>query len=56
MRKTLYWDIGTEVKVQKVKHKMRKHKITESHIVRTAIRMTPFDKMVEELNKELGAT
>lgn len=54
MKKTLYFDIATEAKIQKIKHKMRKDKVTESHIVRTAIRMTPFDKMVEELNAELG--
>ena len=53
MKKTLYWDINTQAKVKKVR-KQLKNKVSESYIVRKAVHMTPFDKMVEELNAELS--
>ncbi len=54
MKKTLYFDIRTEVTLKKLKTKYKKYKVSESYIVRKFIHMTPFDKMVEELNAELG--
>lgn len=53
IKKTLYFDVATEAKVQKIQRKL-KYKVTESHIARHAIHMTPFDKMVEELRAELA--
>ncbi len=52
-RKTLYFDIATEAKVMKLEKKFFKQKVSKSHIVSKFIHMTPFDKMVEELNEEL---
>jgi len=52
MKKTLYFDIETQAKITKIKHKL-KGKVSESLIARKAIHMTPFDKMVEELRAEL---
>ena len=54
MKKTLYFDIGTQAKLNKIVKHFKKHKVSESRITRTIIRMTPFDKAVEELNAELG--
>jgi len=53
MKKTLYFDIATEAKLVKIENKLRKHRVSQSHIVRKAIHMTPFDKLVEELNEEI---
>ncbi len=55
MKKNLYWDIKTEAKVQKIK-KTLKNKVSESRIVRKAVFMTPFDKLVEELNREIESS
>lgn len=52
MQKTLYWDIETEAKVKKIKKAVKG--ANRSLIARKAIHMTEFDRMVEELNKELN--
>lgn len=52
MRKTLYFDIGTEVRLKKIKNKMKKHKVSESKIVRKALHMISFDEMIKELNED----
>lgn len=55
-KETVYFDINTKAKVNKLHSKFKKYNVKKSHIVRKAIYMTPFDKMVEELNNELGIT
>lgn len=53
-KETVYFDINTKAKINKLHTKFRKDGVTKSQIARTIIRMTPFDKAVEELNAELG--
>lgn len=53
MQKTIYWDMGTQMKINKIQKKL-KGQVSQSAIIKKAIHMTEFDKMVEELNKELG--
>lgn len=53
MRKTLYFDVGTEVRLKKIKNKMKKHKVSESKIVRKAIHMITFDEMIHALNEDM---
>jgi len=50
MKKTVYWNIATEARIQKAK---KKTKASESKIIRTLIHKTPFDKMVEYLNEDM---
>jgi hypothetical protein len=49
-KKTVYWDIATEARIQKAK---KKTKASESKIIRTLIHKTPFDVMVEYLNEDI---
>lgn len=49
--KTLYFDIDTVVKLTKV---AKKAKVSQSKVVKRLVAMTPFDQMVEMLNKELA--
>ncbi len=53
MRKTLYFDVGTEVRLKKIKNKMKKHKVSESKIVRKALHMIPFEEMIYALNEDM---
>lgn len=60
MKKTLYWDIETEARIEKIREKVAKKtgrndwRVSDSRISRVAIRLTPFDKMVAALQKEIN--
>lgn len=53
-KKTLYWDIATEVRLTKAQKKLKKHKLGHSKITRLYIASPKFDQFVEELNISLG--
>ena len=53
-KKTLYWDIDTEAILKSNRKRYGSKKASDSLQARIAIRLTPFEKMVKELNKELG--
>lgn len=50
MRKTLYFDIETQVKVKKIS---KKTGAKESEVVRHAVKRVTFDQMVYELNQDM---
>jgi hypothetical protein len=52
MRKTLYFDVGTEAKLKKIKMKM-KNKVSESQVVRKALSIVSFDDMIEALKIDM---
>ena len=55
-RKTLYWDIQSELKMNKAmkKKNIKKNRIGASKIIRLWIVSPLFDTHVEELNRMLG--
>lgn len=53
MSKSLSWDIESEIKILNIESKL-KYRVSQSAIIRRVIKMTPFDKIVEQLNRELN--
>lgn len=49
MRKTIYWDIKTEVKLKRVAKKL---KTSQSTVVRKLVQLKSFDEMIKELNED----
>lgn len=56
MRKSVHWDVGTQARVNKIKKHFKKQNLSDSYIVRKSVVMTPFEDMVEWLNRDLGIT
>jgi hypothetical protein len=54
-KKTIYWDIETEVRMKKAlgKKYIKKNRVSASKIIRLWVASPAFDRHIEELNNEL---
>jgi len=55
IKKTLYFDIKTVAKIQKIQYKFttKKKRLSESEIAEAFIKMTPMDQAIAYLNADM---
>jgi hypothetical protein len=54
MKKTLYWGEPEDKKLKKVAYKLRKYKVSQSQVARTAIRIATTEALENALLAEIA--